>query len=150
MLTDTMHVAFQWTKLVTFIPVPGNCKICSSFGNIWPWKSPVGFTNFGLRDAVTSIRCQWILWVIFSVKYIRSCFMYSHQVLRGNWLVQIISSHYNDVIMVTMASQITSLTMIVHSTVYSAQIKENIKAPRHWPLCGEFTGDRWIPRTKDQ
>ena len=26
-----------------------------------------------------------------------------------------------------------------------AQIKENIKAPRHWLLCGEFTGDRWIP-----
>ena len=23
-----------------------------------------------------------------------------------------------------------------------AQIKENIKAPRHWPLCGEFTGHR--------
>ena len=36
-----------------------------------------------------------------------------------------------------MASQITSLT-IVYSTV---QIKENIKAPRHWPLwpgTGEF------------
>ena len=30
------------------------------------------------------------------------------------------------------------------------QIKENIKAPRHWPLCGEFTGGRWIPRTKGQ
>ena len=26
-------------------------------------------------------------------------------------------------------------------------IKENINAPRHWPLCGEFTGNRWIPRT---
>ena len=26
-----------------------------------------------------------------------------------------------------------------------AQIKENIKAPRHWPLWGEFTGDWWIP-----
>ena len=25
---------------------------------------------------------------------------------------------------------------------------KNIKALRHWPLCGEFTGDRWIPRTK--
>ena len=25
-----------------------------------------------------------------------------------------------------------------------AQINENIKAPRHWPLWGEFTGDRWI------
>ena len=22
------------------------------------------------------------------------------------------------------------------------QIEENTKAPRHWPLCGEFTGDR--------
>ena len=52
--------------------------------------------------------------------------------------------------MSSMASQITSLT-IVYSTVYiHAQIKENIKAPRHWPLWGEFTGDRWIPRTKGQ
>ena len=33
---------------------------------------------------------------------------------------------------------------------YSGQIKENIKAPRHWPLCGEFTGHRWISRTKRQ
>ena len=24
-----------------------------------------------------------------------------------------------------------------------AQIKENIKAPHHWPLCGEFTGHRF-------
>ena len=30
------------------------------------------------------------------------------------------------------------------------QIKENIKAPCHWPLCGEFTGERWIPRTNGQ
>ena len=30
------------------------------------------------------------------------------------------------------------------------QIKENIKAQRHWPSCGEFTGDRWIPRTNGQ
>ena len=34
--------------------------------------------------------------------------------------------------------------------VFKVQIKENIKAPRHWPLCREFTGDRWIPRTKGQ
>ena len=39
---------------------------------------------------------------------------------------------------------------IVDSTVIQTQIKENIKAPRHWPLCGEFTGDRWIPRTNGQ
>ena len=55
--------------------------------------------------------------------------------------------HYCDVIMGAFASQITSLT-IVYSTLIQAQIKGNIKAPRHWPLCGEFTGNRWIPRTK--
>ena len=26
-----------------------------------------------------------------------------------------------------------------------AHIKENIKAPRHWPLCGEFTGTGEFP-----
>ena len=61
----------------------------------------------------------------------------------------IISSHYNDVIMSSMASQITSLT-IVYSIFYQAQIKENIKAPRHWSLWREFTGDRRIPQTNGQ
>ena len=50
-----------------------------------------------------------------------------------------------DVIMTTMASQITSLT-VVYSTVYSdADKKKPIKAPRHWPLCGEFTGTGEFP-----
>ena len=48
-----------------------------------------------------------------------------------------------------MASQINSLT-IVYSTVYSGADKENVKAPRHRPLYGEFTDDRWIPRTDGQ
>ena len=50
--------------------------------------------------------------------------------------------------MSVMASQITNL-MIVHSTFIQAQIKENIKALRHWPLCagnspvtGEFPAQR--------
>ena len=48
--------------------------------------------------------------------------------------------------MSAMASEITSLT-IVYSTVFiRAQIKENIKTPRHGALWREFTGDRWIPR----
>ena len=29
--------------------------------------------------------------------------------------------------------------------LFKAEIKENIKALRLWPLWGEFTGDRWIP-----
>ena len=31
-----------------------------------------------------------------------------------------------------------------------AQNIESTKAPRHWPLCGGFTGDRWILLTKGQ
>ena len=44
---------------------------------------------------------------------------------------------------------VSSLT-IVYSTVYSGADQKNIKAPRHWALCGEFPGDRWIPRTNGQ
>ena len=65
------------------------------------------------------------------------------------WLSHYNNVHNSDVIMGTMASQITSLS-IVTQPFSQAQIKENIKAPRHWPLCGKFTGDRWIPRTKGQ
>ena len=47
--------------------------------------------------------------------------------------------HYDDVIMGAISSQITSLT-IVYPTDYSgAYQSKNIKVPRHWPLCGEFT-----------
>ena len=45
--------------------------------------------------------------------------------------------HYGNVIMGAIASQITSLT-IVYSTVYLDADGKNIKAPRHWPLSGEF------------
>ena len=31
------------------------------------------------------------------------------------------------------------------SPFIQTQIKENIKAPRHWPLCGEFTGTGEFP-----
>ena len=61
------------------------------------------------------------------------------------WGRRFSSPHYDDVIMGSTASQITSLA-IVYSTVNRTHIKENIKAPRHWPLWGEFTGYRGIPR----
>ena len=30
--------------------------------------------------------------------------------------------------------------LFTHPSI-QAQIKEDIKSPRHWPLCGEFTGE---------
>ena len=64
------------------------------------------------------------------------------------WKTPHLHVHYNDVIMSMIASQITSLT-VVYSSIKSAD-RSKIKAPRDWPLWGEFTGDRWIPRTKGQ
>ena len=48
----------------------------------------------------------------------------------------VVFHHYNDVTMSEMA-------------FFQAQIKENIKAPRHWALCRVFHY-RWFPRTKGQ
>ena len=42
--------------------------------------------------------------------------------------------------MSVIGSQITS-RMIVCSTVYSGADQRNIKAPRHWPLYRELTGE---------
>ena len=50
----------------------------------------------------------------------------------------------SDVIIGGMASRLCTQQFV------QMQIKENIKAPRHWPLWGEFTSDRWISCTKGQ
>ena len=56
-----------------------------------------------------------------------------------------LSPVHNNHIMSALASQITGVSN-VFSSVGSGT--ENIKAPRHWPLCGESTGDRRIPAQK--
>ena len=43
-----------------------------------------------------------------------------------------------------VASEITSLASVTQSFI-QAPIKETIKAPRLWPLCGEFTRDGEFP-----
>ena len=57
--------------------------------------------------------------------------------------------HNNDVIMGSIASQITSLT-IVYSTVYSGADQRKHQSSASLAFGGEFTGDRWIPRTNGQ
>ena len=54
--------------------------------------------------------------------------------------------HYSDVIISAMASQITGVWIVCQSFV-QAQIEENIKAPRHCPLWGEFTSEGNSPVT---
>ena len=67
--------------------------------------------------------------------------------LMSIWFTRRMNSHYCDVIMETMASKITSLT-IVYSAVYlgTDQRKHQSSAS----LAFVCTGDRWIPRTNGQ
>ena len=57
--------------------------------------------------------------------------------------------YYSDVIMGSIASQITSLT-IVYSIVYSDTDERKHQSSASLALWGEFTGGRWIPSTKGQ
>ena len=57
--------------------------------------------------------------------------------------------HYGDIIMTTMASQITSLT-IVYSTVYSDADQRKHHSSASLAFVWGIHRDRWIPRTKGQ
>ena len=57
--------------------------------------------------------------------------------------------HYIDVIMTTMASQITSLT-VVCSTVYSDADQRKHQSSAPLAFVWGIHRDRWIPRTKGQ
>ena len=57
--------------------------------------------------------------------------------------------HYNEVTMTTMASQITSLT-VVYSTVYSDADQRKHQSSASLASVWGIHRDRWIPRTKGQ
>ena len=57
--------------------------------------------------------------------------------------------HYIDVIMTTIASQITSLT-VVYSTVYSDADQRKHQSSASLAFVRGIHRDRWIPRTKGQ
>ena len=57
--------------------------------------------------------------------------------------------HYDDVIMTTMAAQITSVT-VVYSTVYSDANQRNHQSSASLAFVWGIHRDRWIPRTNGQ
>ena len=59
------------------------------------------------------------------------------------------SSHYGDVIMTRIASQITSLT-VVYSIVYSGADQRKHQSSASLAFVQGIHRDRWIPRTKGQ
>ena len=88
------------------------------------WSDPVAILLVnGSAAFIWKLRCHWL-----------------------KWLVTETDRPYDDVIMGAKSPASRLFTQPFIQT----QIKENIKASGHWPLCGEFTGDRWIPRTNGQ
>ena len=112
---------------------------------IWGIRTYASFVLYIVHHSFIEVRCGLHRWT--------KCYFLIRPLIGRSLLRSPPNEfHYNDVIMSAMASQITNRT-IVCSTVYSGfdqQIKENIKAPCHWPLWGEFTVAWWIPRTKSR
>ena len=59
----------------------------------------------------------------------------------------LVDKHHNDVIMITMTSQITSLT-VVYSNVYSDADQRTHQSSASLAFVWGIHRDRWIPRTK--
>ena len=57
-------------------------------------------------------------------------------------------NHYKDVIMITVASQITSLTVV--SIIYSGADQRKHRSSASLAFVRGIHRDRWIPRTKGQ
>ena len=60
----------------------------------------------------------------------------------------LLARHYNDVQWALWRLKSPTSWLFTQPFVQAQITKKNIKAPRHLPLWGEFTCDRWIPCTK--
>ena len=139
-----------------------SCETISSYSYTGQTTSWIESTQWLLASLCNTMHNIWYInFQIYTVRFssvwpIYYCInLYHYQWWSRNtsyyilFNIRSMASHYSGIIMSVMAFPITSI-LIVYSTVIQVQIKENIKAPRHWPLWGEFTGDQWIPRTKGQ
>ena len=88
-------------------------------------------------DRKRAKRNEMWMWFAISVRHIWKCY---------SWLTL---QHYVDVIMTTMASQITSLT-VVYSIVYSDADQRKHQSSASLAFVWGFHRDRWIPRTTGQ
>ena len=120
-----------WDKILWQIVISGDIN----HQNIESWihKSFVADDTiiYFLGDGICVVYCNDVVLILSN----RNHFLWYHGSNR----------HCSVIIMGAMHLMSPVWRLFTQSSI-QAQIKENIKAPRHWPLCGEFTGDRWIQR----
>ena len=120
------------------------CKdnLCADNKGCWlRWESQQERRqSFLLYNTVQYIRKRSSLWLRCAYRVFAS----RYELITSNWQYITVASLWSRWRLKSPASPLFTQLFI------RVQIKESIKAPRHWPLCGEFTGDRWIPGTKGQ
>ena len=129
------------------------------------WNALV-FTNLiiitCMYNAVTRVTYMYNVYVHFIADFMvrythtKTCTMWAWLLSSRNWFMsdllhryQVIKWHYCDAIMGTVASQITSLT-IVYTTVYSDPDQSKHQSSASLAFVWGIHRDRWIPRTKVQ
>ena len=116
----------------------GTCRIMNLCHQFCTVKSTYIFAKFGIRP-----HAIFVIWDCRRMLQYWRCFLNR----KSRWFTS--SYHISDVIMSKMASQITSFSFF-YSTICPGSDQRKHTALLYWPLCGEFTGDRWIPHTKGQ
>ena len=121
--------------------------------NVLMWDPGCGILYSGTL-AVTS-QLWFISWLnteLVKRLYLKQWLLSSpkHTVVQGvTSVMALMSGYYNDVIMTTIASQITS-PMFVYSTVYSDADQRKHQSSASLAFVWGIYQDRWIPRTKGQ
>ena len=106
---------------------------------------------------MATISKRWLAWLRYLIRLLVICYvsllMHNHQTLTCSTLEEVVDGkhwyHYDDVIMTTMASQITSLT-VVYSNVYSDADQRKHQSSASLAFVWGIHRDRWIPHTKGQ
>ena len=93
---------------------------------------PRKLMNYGVNGTQIHDYCYGINWAVSNLTYEKKTMDITVTWLLAQWRLK------------PPASRLFTQAFV------QANIKENTKAPHHWPLWGESTGYRWIPRTKGQ
>ena len=132
-----MMIALEWGKIAS-------CTIISSIRFAYQFHN--GPSNDLFSELIVPNASRHVKWNLISILLPG---LYLQQSWKWSNIIELGHLHFNDVI--TGRWRLKSPASRLFTQPYlRAQIKENIKTLRHCPLCGEFTGDRWIPRTNGQ
>ena len=115
---------------------------------IWTFKFCAKYLNHTLKDMWFVEKCNFkSSGILKAHKCFQNApeFTYAYVPLQRK-----MTTHYSDVIMGGDGVSIHKLHDYFTQPFIQARIKQNIKAPRSWSLCGAFAGDRRIPRTNSQ